>query len=48
MPGVVGFVALENIGDTQYQINLTGTGANALLSYGMPRTLRVGFDLSRF
>ncbi len=48
VPGIVGFVALENIGDAHYQINLTGTGANALISYGMPRTLRAGFDLSRF
>lgn len=47
VPGVLGFVSVENIGDTKYQVNLSGSGANALVSYGLPRTVRVGVTLSR-
>jgi len=47
IPGVSGFVAVENIGNKNYQINLSGTGAAALISYGMPRTVRLGVTLSR-
>ena len=48
VPGVRGFVAVENIGDTQYEINIAGTGANAITSIGMPRTLRVGLEAFRY
>ena len=29
VPGLRAFVSVENIGDTQYQVNLSGSGANA-------------------
>jgi outer membrane receptor protein involved in Fe transport len=45
--GVLGFLAVENVGNTRYQVNLAGTGAAALVSYGMPRTLRAGLTLTR-
>jgi iron complex outermembrane receptor protein len=45
--GVAAFAALENAGDTRYQVNLSGSGASTLISYGMPRTLRVGVTLDR-
>jgi outer membrane receptor protein involved in Fe transport len=48
VPGIHGFVSLENIGNSQYQINLTGTGTAALISYGMPRTVRVGIEATRY
>lgn len=48
MPGITGFVSVENVGDTQYQINVSGTGANALYSYGLPRTIRVGLQAYRY
>jgi outer membrane receptor protein involved in Fe transport len=47
-PGLRGLVAIENIGNTQYQVNVAGTGAAALFSYGLPRTLRVGFEAYRY
>ncbi len=46
--GLQGFAALENVGNTKYQINLSGTGAAALISYGMPRTFRAGMTVSRY
>ena len=48
VPGVLGFVSGENIGDTKYQVNLSGTGANTLISYGMPRTVRIGLQAYRY
>jgi outer membrane receptor protein involved in Fe transport len=48
VPGVRGFVAVDNVGDTKYQINLSSTAPNALVSQGMPRTVRVGVQVSRF
>lgn len=48
VPGLRGFVSLENIGNTNYQINLAGAGAAALISYGMPRTVRVGLEAFRY
>lgn len=45
--GMSGFVSLENVGNTQYQVNLSGSGANTLISYGMPRTLRAGVTVHR-
>ena len=46
--GITGYVSVENVGDTRYQINLAGSGATALLSYGMPRTIRVGLQAYRY
>jgi outer membrane receptor protein involved in Fe transport len=48
VPGITGFISLENIGDTRYQINLAGSGANTLLSYGLPRTIRAGLQAFRY
>lgn len=48
VPGVTAQASLENIGNKQYQINLSGSGTSTLISYGMPRTLRVGLEASRF
>ncbi|MDB4890643.1 MAG: TonB-dependent receptor, partial [Gemmatimonadetes bacterium] len=48
VPGLRGFVSLENIGNTNYQINLAGTGTATLISYGMPRTVRVGLEAFRY
>jgi iron complex outermembrane recepter protein len=46
--GVTGFVSVENIADEQYQINLAGTGSAALISYGLPRTVRIGLQAYRY
>lgn len=46
--GLRGFVGVENLGDKQYQVNLSGTGAATLISYGMPRTLRIGLEATRY
>jgi outer membrane receptor protein involved in Fe transport len=50
--GLRGFVSVENIGNTQYQINLTpanaGTGSPQLIQRGLPRTVRVGVEAYRF
>lgn len=44
VPGLTGFVSLENVTDTEYQVNLSGT----IVSLGMPRTVRVGVEAYRF
>lgn len=46
--GISAFASVENIGDTTYQINLAGTGANTLISYGLPRTVRIGLQAYRY
>ncbi len=48
VPGLRAFVSIENAGDVRYQINLSGTGASTLISYGMPRTVRVGMEAFRY
>jgi outer membrane receptor protein involved in Fe transport len=48
VPGLRGIFAIENIGNTQYQVNVAGAGAAALYSYGLPRTLRVGLEAYRY
>jgi len=48
VPGLRAFVSVENVGDTVYQINQSGTGTAALISYGMPRTVRVGLEAFRY
>jgi len=37
-----------DVGDTKYQINLSSTAPNALVSQGMPRMVRAGVQVSRF
>lgn len=43
LPGVSGFVSVENVGDVAYQVNISGT----LVSLGLPRTIRVGGRVGR-
>ena len=47
MPGLRGFVSIENITDKQYQINLSAA-TNGIASFGLPRTVRVGVEAYRF
>jgi iron complex outermembrane receptor protein len=47
VPGIRAIVSLENVTDEQYQVNIAGTGANELISFGLPRTLRVGIQAFR-
>jgi Outer membrane receptor proteins, mostly Fe transport len=44
VPGVRGFVSVENVGDTRYEVNLSGD----IMSLGLPRTVRVGVEAYRF
>jgi hypothetical protein len=46
VPGLRGFVSLENIGNANYQINLSGTGSAALISYGCRGRFVLGWRLS--
>jgi outer membrane receptor protein involved in Fe transport len=45
--GLAVFVAAENIGNVQYQVNISGSGTNELISYGLPRTIRAGLSWVR-
>jgi outer membrane receptor protein involved in Fe transport len=45
--GYTGFVAVENLTDVKYQVNQSGTGAATIMSYGLPRTVRIGVMLDR-
>ena len=47
-PGVRGIVWIDNVTDAKYQVNLSGTAPNTIVSFGMPRTVRAGVQLSRF
>ena len=48
VPGMRGFVSVENLTDKEYQINLSAAGAAGIASIGMPRTVRVGVEAYRF
>jgi outer membrane receptor protein involved in Fe transport len=51
VPGIRGFVSVENIGDKMYQVNLSGAGTAAsplIVTQGLPRTVRVGVEAYRF
>jgi outer membrane receptor protein involved in Fe transport len=51
VPGLRGFVSVENITDKKYQINIAGAGTTAnpiIVSQGLPRTVRVGVEAYRF
>jgi outer membrane receptor protein involved in Fe transport len=51
VPGLRGFVSIENVGDTKYQINIAGAGTTAnptIISQGLPRTVRVGVEAFRY
>lgn len=45
--GATAFVSMENITNEKYQVNVSGTGAAALYSLGMPRTFHAGLTLTR-
>ena len=44
---IYGFVSVENIGNTQYQVNLTAA-TNGIASIGLPRTVRAGVHVLRY
>ena len=46
--GLTLFLALENIYDVAYQVNLAGTGNTALTTLGTPRSIRLGLEAARF
>jgi outer membrane receptor protein involved in Fe transport len=46
--GIRGFVSVENIGNTVYWTNVAGTGASAVVTDGLPRTVRIGVEAYRF
>jgi iron complex outermembrane receptor protein len=51
VPGLRGFVSVENVFDANYQVNIAGAGTAAsptIVSRGMPRTVRVGVEAYRF
>ena len=51
VPGLRGFVSVENITDANYQVNISGAGTAAnptIVSRGLPRTVRVGVEAFRF
>jgi len=48
LPGLRGFVSVENITDKKYQINLSAAGAAGIASFGMPRTVRAGLEAYRW
>lgn len=45
--GLAGFVSVDNVADTKYQVGLTAV-LNGVASLGMPRTYRIGMDITRF
>jgi iron complex outermembrane recepter protein len=50
-PNLRGFISVENLGNTLYQVNVAGTGAATnpfIYSVGLPRTVRIGVDASKF
>jgi iron complex outermembrane receptor protein len=47
VPGLRGFVSIENITDANYQVNISGAGTAAnptIVSRGLPRTIRAGVE----
>jgi len=51
LPGLRGFLSVENIGDVKYQVNISGSGTAAspfVYSIGLPRTLRAGVEAFRW
>jgi outer membrane receptor protein involved in Fe transport len=43
LPGISAFASVENIGNIAYQVNVSG----ALVSLGLPRTVRIGATLRK-
>jgi outer membrane receptor protein involved in Fe transport len=51
VPGLRGFLSVENVGDVRYEVNIAGAGTAAnpfVISNGLPRTIRVGLEAYRF
>jgi outer membrane receptor protein involved in Fe transport len=51
VPGLRGFVSVENLTDENYQVNIAGAGTAAsptIVSRGLPRTIRAGVEAFRF
>jgi outer membrane receptor protein involved in Fe transport len=51
IPGLRGFVSVENIGDVKYQVNIAGAGTATnpfVYSIGLPRTVRAGIEAFRW
>jgi outer membrane receptor protein involved in Fe transport len=49
LPGIRGFLSVENLTDKKYQINLSAAAsAGGIASFGLPRTVRVGLEAYRF
>jgi iron complex outermembrane receptor protein len=51
VPGLRGFVSIENLFDANYQVNISGGGTAAnptIVSRGLPRTIRAGVEAFRF
>lgn len=46
--GLRGFLSVENIGNVNYLTNISGTGASAITTIGLPRTVRAGIEAYRF
>jgi outer membrane receptor protein involved in Fe transport len=49
LPGIRGFVWIDNIGDVKYQVNIANATASTprMVTLGMPRTIRVGLEAFR-
>jgi len=47
LPGFTGFLSVENITNTAYQVNLTAA-TNGIASLGLPRTFRAGLRVERW
>jgi iron complex outermembrane receptor protein len=50
IPGLRAFFSLENIGNTKYQVDVSGSGTSAsplVVTTGLPRTIRVGVEAFR-
>jgi iron complex outermembrane receptor protein len=48
VPGVRAALWIDNLQDKQYQVNVSGTAPNQLYSFGMPRTIRLGIEATRY
>ncbi len=46
--GVSGFLSVENIFDRTYIVNMAAPATAPILSLGLPRTVRLGFEFERF
>jgi outer membrane receptor protein involved in Fe transport len=46
-PGITGVLSVENITNTQYEVNLSAA-TNGIASFGLPRTVRLGMRVERW